>query len=56
VYLSQENDADIQSAALTAGALGYVLKIDAESKLLSTIMAVLRNGHPSHQEAAILLA
>jgi DNA-binding NarL/FixJ family response regulator len=44
VFLTQENDIDIQSAALAAGAHGYVLKTNAQSKLLSTIAAVLRDG------------
>jgi DNA-binding NarL/FixJ family response regulator len=45
VFLTQENDPEIQSAALAAGAYGYVLKISAQSKLLITIAAVLRIGH-----------
>ena len=48
VFLTQENDVDIRSAALAAGAHGYLLKIDAENKLLTTIAAVLRNGHRPH--------
>ena len=45
VFLTHEIDADIQSAALAAGADGYVLKIDAARKLLPTIAAALGNGH-----------
>lgn len=45
VFLTQENDSDIRDAAFAAGAHGYVLKVNAVSKLLSTIAAVLRNGH-----------
>jgi DNA-binding NarL/FixJ family response regulator len=45
VFLTQEDDADIRDAALEAGAHGYVLKMNAASQLLSTIAAVLRNGH-----------
>lgn len=45
VFLTQENDADIRDAALETGAHGYVLKMNATSQLLSTIAAVLRNGH-----------
>ena len=45
MFLTQEDDSDVRSAALAAGAHGYVLKINAESELLTTIAAVLRNGH-----------
>lgn len=45
VFLTQESDADIRSAALATGAHGYFLKIDARTKLLPTITAVLSNGH-----------
>jgi len=45
VFLTQEDDADIRSAALGAGAHGYVLKINAESKLLATIAIALCDGH-----------
>jgi len=51
VFLTQENDTNIRDAALAVGAHGYVLKINAESKLLSTIAAVLRNGHRTLQAA-----
>ena len=44
VFLTQENDVDVQSAALAADAHGYVLKLNAQSKLLSTIAAVLGDG------------
>ena len=43
VFVTQENDADTRSAALAAGASGYVLKMNAESELLPTIETVLRN-------------
>jgi DNA-binding NarL/FixJ family response regulator len=45
VFLTQERDDEIRSAALDAGAHGYVLKANAASELLPTITAVLRNGH-----------
>ena len=45
VFLTQENDADVRTKALAAGADGYVLKVNAESELLTTIRAVLSNGH-----------
>jgi len=37
VFLTLESDADVRSAALAAGAHGYVLKTDAESRLVTTI-------------------
>jgi DNA-binding NarL/FixJ family response regulator len=55
IFLSQNNDRDIVQAALSAGALGYVHKTEAQSELLSAIDAVLRGkrfvsssfkGHP----------
>jgi len=42
IFLSQNNDRDIVQAALSAGALGYVHKTDAQSELLPTMDAVLR--------------
>jgi len=42
IFLSQNNDRDIVQAALSAGALGYVHKTEAQSELLSVIDAVLR--------------
>lgn len=45
LFLTQENDAAIQDAAVGAGGLGYVLKINAKSELLPTIAAVLLNHH-----------
>ena len=43
VFLSQNNDRDVVRAALSAGALGYVHKTDAEGELLIALDAVLRN-------------
>ena len=48
VFLTQDNDADMRNAALAAGAHGYVLKMNAASKLLTTIAVALRNGHQTH--------
>jgi DNA-binding NarL/FixJ family response regulator len=48
VFLTQDKDAEIRSAALASGDHGYLMKIDAESKLLTTIAAALRNGHRPH--------
>jgi DNA-binding NarL/FixJ family response regulator len=42
IFLSQDNDTDIVQAGLSAGALGYVHKTDAQSQLLSAVEAVLR--------------
>jgi len=42
IILSQNNESDIVQAALSAGALGYVHKTEAQSELLSAIDAVLR--------------
>ena len=42
IFLSQNNDLDIVQAALSAGALGYVHKTEAQSELLSAVDAVLR--------------
>jgi DNA-binding NarL/FixJ family response regulator len=41
IFLSQNNDRDILQAALSAGALGYVHKIDAGEELLAAMDAVL---------------
>ena len=42
IFLSQNNDRDIVQAALSAGALGYVHKTEAQSELLSAVDVVLR--------------
>jgi len=42
LFLSQDNDSDIVRAALSNGASGYVLKVDAGSELLPAISAVVR--------------
>jgi two-component system NarL family response regulator len=42
IFLSQETDGEIVRAALSSGAKGYVVKIDAASQLLPAIEAVLR--------------
>jgi DNA-binding NarL/FixJ family response regulator len=43
LFLSQNNDAETVRAALSNGALGYVLKVDAGSELLPAIKAILRS-------------
>jgi DNA-binding NarL/FixJ family response regulator len=42
IFLSQETDEEVVRAALSTGAKGYVVKIDAESELLPAIEAVFR--------------
>jgi len=54
IFLTQESDVDIRSAAIDAGALGYVLKSNAGSELLPTITAVLGNGHTIRSADALL--
>jgi DNA-binding NarL/FixJ family response regulator len=44
LFLTQNNDAEVVRAALSNGALGYVLKADAGSELLPAIKAVLRGS------------
>lgn len=41
IFLSQESSADIVQEALNAGALGYVIKTEAENELLDAIESVL---------------
>jgi DNA-binding NarL/FixJ family response regulator len=42
LFLSQETDADVVAAALSSGAGGYVLKLDAILELLPAVESVLR--------------
>ena len=42
LFLTQHDSPDFVRAALRAGALGYVLKVDAGSELLQAAMAILR--------------
>jgi DNA-binding NarL/FixJ family response regulator len=42
LFLTQHESPDFVDAALRAGALGYVLKVDAGSELLEAAMAVIR--------------
>jgi DNA-binding NarL/FixJ family response regulator len=42
LFLSQNNDAELVRAALSNGARGYVLKVDAGRELLNAIKAILR--------------
>jgi DNA-binding NarL/FixJ family response regulator len=45
LFVSQNNDADVVAAALSNGAKGYVLKLDANRELLPAVEAVLRGDH-----------
>jgi DNA-binding NarL/FixJ family response regulator len=42
VFLSQESSADVVQEAFRLGAMGYVVKTDARSDLLTAMSAVLR--------------
>jgi len=42
LFLSQENDEDVVATALSNGARGYVLKLDADRELLPAVESVLR--------------
>jgi len=46
IFLSQESSADVIEEALNTGALGYVVKAQAESQLLATIHAAISNAVP----------
>lgn len=45
VFLTQNDDPELRSAAVTVGADGYVLKTNAATELSSAISIALRNGH-----------
>jgi DNA-binding NarL/FixJ family response regulator len=45
LFVSQTNDADVIAAALSDGAYGYILKIDAGTELLPAIRATVRGEH-----------
>ena len=42
LFVSQESDSDVVSAALNTGGLGYLLKTDAGDELLPAVVAVLQ--------------
>jgi DNA-binding NarL/FixJ family response regulator len=44
IFVSQESSASVVAEALSFGALGYVLKIRAESDLRAAVKAVLEGG------------
>jgi DNA-binding NarL/FixJ family response regulator len=54
VFLSQNSSNEVKQAALATGAEGYVLKLNAASKLIPAIAAALRDGHRSAQQSAAL--
>ena len=45
VFLTQDHDPDLRSAALAMGAEGYVSKTNAATELCSAIATALGNGH-----------
>jgi len=51
IFLTQENDAEIRSAALATGAAGYVVKAKAASQLVAAIQAASQVG-PTRSERA----
>ena len=46
IFLTQNTDSEIMSAALNAGAKGYVLKANAATELLPVIAAALPDRSP----------
>jgi DNA-binding NarL/FixJ family response regulator len=46
VFLTQNNDSELMSAALNTGAKGYVLKVNAATQLLPVITAALPDQSP----------
>lgn len=51
IFLTQNNDADVRTAALATGAAGYLLKANVWGKLPLTIEAALRDGRYSPSTA-----
>jgi len=45
IFLTQENDPDIRTAALSVGVEGYLLKAHAMRQLLPAVEALFPNGH-----------
>lgn len=45
IFVTQESDADIRTAALATGADGYLLKANAMSELLPALETSSSNGH-----------
>jgi DNA-binding NarL/FixJ family response regulator len=46
IFLTQESSADVVQEALSLGARGYVVKVQAESELLAAIDAAISNAVP----------
>jgi DNA-binding NarL/FixJ family response regulator len=53
IFLTQENDEDIRTAALATGAAEYSLKQNAMRDLVPAIEAALREGAFSHAPASV---
>ena len=47
IFVTQENDSDMRTAALAAGAEQYLVKANAAKELLPAVEAALGNGHYS---------
>ena len=45
IFATQNKDGEVRRAALAAGAAGYLIKGEAERKLLPAIESALRDGH-----------
>ena len=45
LFVSQESSADVMQEALSTGASGYVVKLDAGRELLAAVDSVLRGEH-----------
>ena len=45
IFVTQENDSDLRTAALDAGAEQYLVKANAAKELLPAVEAALGNGH-----------
>ena len=51
LFVSQINDADVIAAALSDGAYGYILKIDAGTELMPAISATVRGENFVNRQA-----
>ena len=52
IFVTQENDSDIRTAALAAGAEQYLVKANAARELLPAVEAALGDGHYSPHACA----
>jgi two-component system nitrate/nitrite response regulator NarL len=53
VFLTAQNDSDVIKQALSNGATGYVLKVDAKTELLVAIAAVIQGRRFVSRQLAI---